>query len=130
MAVLHAPLRLGKGWAASISTRSIAPTSRIAAPLHRRPAGSAVQRLALSSRRRLLVAASAQRGAVELLLDNVAGKGELLSPKLDPDVRQRATRAIKQRGGRVMIGKPSLNLPSTPFLALLSRGIAGAALPS
>lgn len=129
MAVLHAPLRLGKGWAASISTRSIAPTSRIAAPLHRRPAGSAVQRLALS-RRRLLVAASAQRGAVELLLDSVAGKGELLSPKLDPDVRQRATRAIKQRGGRVTIGKPSLNLPSTPFLALLSRVLAGAALPS
>jgi hypothetical protein len=47
---------------------------------------------------------------VELLLDNVAGKGDLLSPKLDPDVRQRAARAIKQRGGRVTIGEPSLPL--------------------
>ncbi|EFN52698.1 hypothetical protein CHLNCDRAFT_138698 [Chlorella variabilis] len=46
----------------------------------------------------------ARRSQVELLLDNVAGKGELLSPRLDPDVRQRAARAISQRGGRVTIG--------------------------
>jgi hypothetical protein len=46
----------------------------------------------------------------------VAGKGDLLSPKLDPDVRQRAARAIKQRGGRVTIGKPELQRLYSPLL--------------
>ncbi|KAL4438713.1 hypothetical protein ABPG77_006317 [Micractinium sp. CCAP 211/92] len=38
------------------------------------------------------------------LLDAVPGKGELLSPRLDADVRQRAENAIELRGGRVTIG--------------------------
>lgn len=49
-------------------------------------------------------ASSAGRGPVELLLDAVPGKSDLLSPKLDPELRQRAEKAITQRGGRVTIG--------------------------
>lgn len=46
---------------------------------------------------------AAQR-ATELLLDAIPGQGEVLSAKLVPEVRERAERAIKQRGGRVTIG--------------------------
>ena len=72
--------------------------------LHPRQAGGGGRRAAARLPPRP-VAAAAQRSQVELLLDNVAGKGELLSPRLDPDVRQRAARAISQRGGRVTIGE-------------------------
>ncbi|KAL4438711.1 hypothetical protein ABPG77_006315 [Micractinium sp. CCAP 211/92] len=47
--------------------------------------------------------AALPRPAAELL-DAVPGKGELLSPRLDADVRQRAANAIELRGGRVTIG--------------------------
>lgn len=50
-----------------------------------------------------LPAAALPRGAVELL-DAVPGKSELLTPRLDTDVRQRAEKAIELRGGRVTIG--------------------------
>ena len=54
-----------------------------------------------------VAAASPPRGTVELLMDNVPGKNELLSPGLDAEVRRRAENAIKQRGGRVTIGAPA-----------------------
>ncbi|KAI7841022.1 hypothetical protein COHA_005250 [Chlorella ohadii] len=58
----------------------------------------------LLARRATPVCLAAQRGAVELLLDKVPGEGQVLSAKLSPDVRQRAERAIKARGGRVTVG--------------------------
>ena len=44
----------------------------------------------LLARRASPVCLAAQRGAVELLLDKVPGEGQVLSARLDPDVRQRA----------------------------------------
>mgnify|MGYP001810512255 CR=1 FL=1 len=66
--------------------------------------GVARRATAAPARLPLRVAAAAARSPVEVLLDGVPGKGELLSPRLDPEVRQRAERAIAARGGRVTIG--------------------------
>ena len=68
-------------------------------------------------------ASSAGRGPVELLLDAVPGKSDLLSPKLDPELRQRAEKAITQRGGRVTIGAPlrcALRAAAAELLPLLA----------
>ena len=48
--------------------------------------------LRLPARRASPVCLAGQRGAVEMLLDRVPGEGEVLSAKLNPDVRQRAER--------------------------------------
>ncbi len=53
---------------------------------------------------RLPLPAAAPPRPAAALLDAVPGKGELLSPRLDADVRQRAENAIELRGGRVTIG--------------------------
>ena len=58
---------------------------------------------------------------VELLLDKVPGGSELLSPSLDADVRQRAVRAIEQRGGRVTIGRHPSHRPHLVSASIRNR---------
>jgi hypothetical protein len=67
---------------------------------------------------------SVQRGAapdakpfIELVNDAVTGKGELLSPRLDADVRRRAEEAITRRGGRVTVGDVAASAGLTLFQA-------------
>lgn len=76
------------------------------APLRAPPPPTAPPAAAARPRRPVLCSAQQRPGTVELLLDSVAGKDEVLSAKLEPDVRQRAERAIAARGGRVTIGEP------------------------
>lgn len=97
-------------------SRFLGPSTRSLAPQHRsylahiscwtpapRPAGVEAPRRQLPPRRLPSPVAALPRSAVELL-DAVPGKGELLTPRLDPDVRQRAEKAIELRGRRVTIG--------------------------
>ncbi|KAI3430860.1 hypothetical protein D9Q98_009269 [Chlorella vulgaris] len=99
----------GGGWRAACS-RTTPRFSSSPAQLASRPSSPSLfpaRRTLLRAARPLgsrTTAAAAARGPVELLLDNVAGKSELLSPKLDPELRRRTVQAIKQRGGRVTIG--------------------------
>ena len=53
---------------------------------------------------RILMVASDRLSAFDVIMgEPIPGKGELLSPRLDADVRQRAANAIELRGGRVTI---------------------------
>lgn len=84
----------------------------LSASMARLPAGGAARLPALRARplaaaRRLParraspVCLAGQRGAVELMLDRMPGEGEVLSAKLNPDVRQRAERGACAPAGRL-----------------------------
>jgi hypothetical protein len=118
----------GGGWRTACS-RTTPRFSSSPAQLASRPSSPSLfpaRRTLLRAARPLgsrTTAAAAARGPVELLLDNVAGKSELLSPKLDPELRRRTVQAIKQRGGRVTIGeRPALGAGCSCCLS--SAGLA------
>lgn len=76
----------------------------------RRPLAARPQ---LPARRAAPACSAAQRGAVELLLDKVPGEREVLSAKLNPDVRQRTER-----------GAPGLGVSGVGVAAALCRACA------
>ncbi|KAL4440143.1 hypothetical protein ABPG75_003144 [Micractinium tetrahymenae] len=87
--------------AAPLRRSNLAPTS--ASRPAARPGGLGAPQRPLPPARLPPPPAALPQATVELL-DAVPGKSELLTPRLDPEVRQRAERAIELRGGRVTIG--------------------------